>query len=674
MRLRSVRRVSLVVAVVAPVALAACGGGARAPESTATQVPPNDPSDPDFAAYAASHGIETLNGGGAAQEVTADGLRLELLDKDKPVKLDGVLNEWPAPAKADVVIQGSAKSALKISLQYDDAKLYVGADVTDASFVAGQDHVSLLLAVPQPGGGFTTYDVALYAGKPGESEGSVRYGRRSAIPGAKIVEAPTGVGYSFEAIVPWSSLPEARTTRVGIHGAARYFDGENLIATGPGDAQHPAAMPSVPSEPELSMIEQLLTPKSLTKTAPAVDVVADLTGNGFRERVAVFDHYLTICGTAFMGGTGFFFRDLGGDLVKLEVRDVTGRGKQDIVVRRRIPVGETEREYVEVMSLSGSADEPKITFAHEVSVKQGDKHIDNSLHIARGEVEVAVEPPVGWDALSYREPIMSDVEPILFPWGGVRSQAWHWDGARFAKGKEVAQKEQIPGGGTPDHPAPVHPAEPPTPKVTKGGDLSARVLDLYRRDRGVPADAAPKVDLKVHVAGDGRPERVVLIGRDVVVFGPGFKGGLAYSYVTLSQFADAHDISDLSARDLTGDGAADLIVRGVRRTSGTGGPVESQMIFVYQVGPDSIDRVFAIETGREQGAKRVQGMVQFIPAPGGKAFEVLAAPGVATGWTEKSYPWAQDPPGSGSVEPLLLPWGGISSQRYHWTGSAFEKE
>ncbi len=45
------------------------------------------------------------------------------------------------------------------------------------------------------------------------------------------------------------------------------------------------------------MIEQLLSPKGLTKRAPDVDVVADLTGDGMRERIAVFDHFLTICGT-----------------------------------------------------------------------------------------------------------------------------------------------------------------------------------------------------------------------------------------------------------------------------------------------------------------------------------------------------------------------------------------
>ena len=48
---------------------------------------------------------------------------------------------------------------------------------------------------------------SIYAGKPGESEGSVRYGGRGAVPGAKIVEAPEAGGYTLEAIVPWSALP-----------------------------------------------------------------------------------------------------------------------------------------------------------------------------------------------------------------------------------------------------------------------------------------------------------------------------------------------------------------------------------------------------------------------------------------------------------------------------------
>jgi hypothetical protein len=654
----------------------ACGG-ATATEPAA-KAPVEGESDPGFTDYAASHGIETLNGGGGdAPEVTADGLRLELIDKEKPVRLDGVPGEWPPFAKASLVVSGAgtksrAASEMNIGLQYDDAKLYVGADIKDAAFAPGQDHVSLVLAAPLPSGGYATREISFYAGKPGETEGSVRSGRGGSVPGAKIVEAPTAAGYSFEATVPWSALPEARTTRVGIHGVARYVEGDAQIATGPGDPQRPATMAWIPSEPELSLIEKLLAPKGLTKTAPSAEVVADLTGDGMRERVAVFDHYLTICGTSYLGGTGFFFRDLGGELAKLEVRDASGRGRADVLVQRRATVGDATRDILEVLSVASNGEEPRVTFAHEVAVHRGQSRIDNGYRVSRGEIEVSTEPATNWDALSYKEPIASDVESILFPWGSVRSQSWRWDGARFTKAREVAQKEQGPvGGGTVEHP-PAHPVEPPTPKVARGGSLSEALLDLYRKDRGI-GDAAPKVDLKVHVAGDARPERVLLIGRDIVVLGPGFRGGTSYAYVTLAQFADASDVTDLSARDLTGDGAADLVVRGVRHVSTAGGVVASELMFVYQVQSDSIARVFGIETGREQGSKRVQGLVQFIPAPGGKTFDVLSAPGRASGWTEKTYPWAQDAAGSGDIEPLLLPWGGIGSVRYRWNGSQLAK-
>lgn len=662
-------------------ACAACGGAGgdagRGPNA------PNGGADDGFAEYVAKRGIATLEGaGGETPEVTSDGLRLERIEKDKPVKLDGVLNEWPAPAKTTVAAKGETKSSMKVSLQYDDAKLYVGADVSDASFVAARDHAQLVLAVPRAGGGgYAVYAVDFFPGKPGESEGSVRYGRGSAVAGAKIVEASTGSGsYSFEAIVPWTSLPEAHATRVGIHGVARYVDGDGagsaIVATGPGDARSPESMPWVPSEPEIALVESVLAPKGLTKIAPSIAIVADLTGDGMRERIAVFEHYLTICGANYLGGTGYFFRDLVGEPVSVEARDATGRGRADVVVRRRQNVGDATREYLEVLSAPNATDEPRLVFAHEIRVQQSDRHIDNAVRVGRGEIEVSAEPASHWDALSYREPIASDVEPIVFPWGAVKSQVYKFDGSKFTKQGEVAQKASMPAaGGTPERPAPVHPPEPPTPKVARGGDLSTQVFEQYKRDRGVPADAQPKVDLQVHVAGDKRAERVVLLGRDVVVFGPGFKGGSGYAFITLSQFASADDIKDLSARDLTGDGAADVVVRGVRHVPADGpSGVEVETMFVYEVKSDSVARIFGIETAREQNGKRVQGLVQFIPASGGRSFDVLATPGRATGWSDKTYPWAQEQPGSGSVEPLLLPWGGISNVRYSYNGATYARQ
>jgi hypothetical protein len=165
---------------------------------------------------------------------------------------------------------------------------------------------------------------------------------------------------------------------------------------------------------------------------------------------------------------------------------------------------------------------------------------------------------------------------------------------------------------------------------------------------------------------------VVLIGRDLVVFGPGYREGTGYAYVTLQPFTSDADIRDLSARDLTGDGAADIIVRGVRRANADGDSVAVEVMLVYQVKENGIERIFGIETARERTGKRVQGLVQFVPRPRGHGFDIVAAPGRATGgWTEKTYPWAEQSPGAGALEPLVLPWSGRRMQRYSWNGSQF---
>ncbi|HXN32020.1 MAG TPA: hypothetical protein VN894_09165, partial [Polyangiaceae bacterium] len=395
---------SLPVAILA--LLIACGGEQGAGHNAKTPAEPDD-ADRGFSEYAATHGITSLGQTQEAPEVTADGLHLDAIDPKNAVKLDGVLSEWPALAKATVVVKGASKASLKIALQYDDARLYVGAEVTDASFAPGKDYVSLALAVPKPGdgGGYASYELGFFAGKPGESAGSVRYGRRGNVPGAKIVEAPTEGGYSFEALVPFGAVPEMRSTRVGIHGLAAYVNKDGVVATGPGDAQHPLAMAWVPSEPEMALIEQLLTPKGLTKIAPAAEIVADLTGDGVRERIAVFEHYLTICGPSYLGGTSFFYRDLVGELLKLEVRDVTGRGRGDVVVRRRQSSGDGTREYIEVLSALSATQEPQLTFAHEIGIVQSDRHVGNAVHLSHGQIEVSTEPPVGWTAASYDEPV-----------------------------------------------------------------------------------------------------------------------------------------------------------------------------------------------------------------------------------------------------------------------------
>jgi hypothetical protein len=130
--------------------------------------------------------------------------------------------------------------------------------------------------------------------------------------------------------------------------------------------------------------------------------------------------------------------------------------------------------------------------------------------------------------------------------------------------------------------------------------------------------------------------------------------------------------SEVTTRDITGDKGAEIVVRGIRKVQPPAGQerVDVQGLFIYRVAGNSLQRIFSIETGREQGDKRVQGLVQFVPAKAGKGFDIDVRPGAAKGWTEKTYPWPQDPTG-GHLEPLLLPWGKIPSLRYTWNGTQY---
>ncbi len=670
---------------------AACGGetpNAKDVHAAGT----DDISIGDTAVANGGIGVFGTSDTAGVSETTPGTLHANLVDKDNPVKLDGVLDEWSARAPAKVVVKGTPAPdlAFAMAIQYDDKRIYLAGEVTDDAFVRtarfgeGEDHASLTIGFPSGGGHFATYEVGLFAGKPGESAGEVKFvgSRRGAIPGSKIVEAPAPKGYTFEAVVPWSAFPEARLVRVGLRGAGRYYDtsgsaaSRSVLSTGSGDAASPAGLPPLLTEPEQAIFDGILTEKALSSQPPSIDILADITGDAMKERIAVWDRYITICGPTYRGGKEYFYKDVGGELVHLEARDVTGRGKSDLVVRRRVARDASTRDWLEVWSVL-TGDEPTTTFGHEIAVAKEGMRVSDAVRFVGREIEVSVEPATGWDPSSYREPTATDVEPVLLPWGPTRAKTFRFTGTRFVQVREV---KQTPAPGAAPPPPPLRPPEPPTPEVVRTkpgaahGDLSAQLFEQYRHDRSVPADVRPKIDLTVNVDGDSQPERVVLIGRDIVVFGPGFKGGNQYAFLTL-QFDASADVKDMTARDLTGEGGANLIVRGTRRLTlaGTREPVEADVLFVYQVKGGTIARIFAVETGRAQGGRRAQGMVQFIPSKDGRGFEVDVRPGRVIGWTSKTYPWGQDAPGSGTLEPLLLPWGGIPSLRYAWNGTAFAR-
>jgi hypothetical protein len=137
-------------------------------------------------------------------------------------------------------------------------------------------------------------------------------------------------------------------------------------------------------------------------------------------------------------------------------------------------------------------------------------------------------------------------------------------------------------------------------------------------------------------------------------------------------FAKPEDVLDVTARDLTGDGKAEIIARGVVRAQASEdlgkAEVTRQALYIYSVISDRMQRVFAAETGRMLGENRVLAGIGFIPGDRGVSIELR--PGRAVGWTERTYPFPEDTGLAGGLQPLPLPWA-KATRAFRFDGTAF---
>jgi Carbohydrate family 9 binding domain-like len=629
-----------------------------------------------------------------APPVFARGRALEAVTLGtQKVRVDGLLREWPA--KLDPlgdVVQGSAgrgdPSASGV-IGYDDKNLYVAMKVRDkklvrtARFGDSEDYASLELAFPQTRG-FQAYSVRLYAGVIGKSAGSVRLGG-SEVRGARIVEAPSDGGYTIEVSIPWSTFPEASKVRAGLRASLRYADADSgkvstVIGTSSGSG---ASLPPLLLEAEQGLYRTLLKGKGLSEM-PSRFAVGDICGDDQLEVVAAYGSSLTVLGSGYRGGKEFFFVDLalgeGGGVTRLDVQDLTGDGKDDIVVGKRVGTKDEHREVLQVLRVS-SGDTPYVAFQQETAIvtKTGEIRNEVALKKKGGKVDIVLSQgkAEGFDPATYDEPMPGDMDSALLPWQTLKSRTFEWDGKGFsdAGSEKWEPKLQAPKEKAASAPARNEgPPPPPPPRPPSPDELLDRVYALYRQDRKLGIEK-PRFDFVTDVAADRTPERVLIHGRDIVVFGKAFKAGTSYGFITIG-VESPKDVLDATARDLTGDGKAEIIVRGVLHAKASkemgGKTVDRQALFVYEVTESGVKRIFAAETGRSLGEDAILGGVRFVPKGRGVSLELV--PGRAIGWTEKTYPFPIDKYPYGGLEALLVPWGDVPVKRYKFDGNAFVAE
>lgn len=612
------------------------------------------------------------------------------------IKLDGKIKDFPGTTGANDTIKAGKASAVFVA-GYDDHGLWIGGEVTKeggvgrtAAFGPNEDCISLVIGFPKNGVGkggelASVHEIGVYAGVPGSSSGLVKFRAGplagKVVDGAKIVEAPRkGGGYSVEAFVPWSAFPDGKKVRAGLRGALRMYEGDGsslraIKASGPGSVDAPGALGYLLIEPEQSLPQALASHKQSWKDV-SFDVSADLAGDAVNERALFVGRQMFVLGPDYNQGKQWLVMDVGADVVGVDVRDVTGDGKSDLLLTTRVKAGGTTREAEIVYALtagSKGAETPARVFAHETLVESGGSALRDEITWSAGKKPTATVRYLsakGFTIDNYKEPIASDIDPILWPWGTVKERRFVWNGSAFVKDKEVAQKGQTPTAAM----------EPPSskpaaqPAIEAPSDLVAAAFKQYRKDRGL-GDASPRMEANAVVV-PGKKGRAALFGKELVIA----TGDGGYATIAMSRFASDKDVMEITAKDLTGDGRDELIVRGLLRAKLTGAGVEKEVLrevlLVYSPKPHgsglAINPIFGAETARAMGGDRVEANFRIVTAKGSSPGKIELMKGSAKGWSSSNWPFQTESPTPG-LEPLLLPWGKESSVTYGWNGERFAR-
>ena len=235
------------------------------------------------------------------------------------------------------------------------------------------------------------------------------------------------------------------------------------------------------------------------------------------------------------------------------------------------------------------------------------------------------------------------------PWAAVPSAArWREDG-RIAVRLQDVDMEARPEVENAPATAPVDWAHlDRLPRAIPAGGEHDVIAEFLQR-QGMPG-RRPKHDLRGDVSGDGRPERVLQVGRFLLVLGAGYRGGEGYDFTALPVRGES-DVLAARLMDLTGDGKAELMLR-LRQRDDAGNSRDLWQL--YRFPGERVDPFFAIELRKETSAGHVEARLR-VQRAGRGAPRIEVRAGRAQGLSPESF---REAPAS-DAEGILLPWGPV---------------
>ena len=603
------------------------------------------------------------------------------------VRVDGWLREWPMAHFATVGLDSSAR--MRFAFAAGDAGLYVAVSVDDDRVIrstspgAAEDAVVVTIASPNDRG-LVASELWLFAGVANETAATLTVGspggRADSPREASIVEMPTASGYDLEAFLPWSAVPGGRDY-ARARASARLHDVDRVGAAARDIASSNAAATDalprvVGTAGELLALSSFLRAKHAQASQIETELRANFAGDGTLERVVVVGGSIAVFGTSYANGRDFDYVDLGvpvGAVGDLRAADLDADGHAELILVSTIGDARLTVRELRVYRFPGDRIVPLYRGELSLVTSQGRVESEWSVESVARRPAIVVRATAPQGTVPSGHAPAPDSHPVISLTSGLRSRTIVFDanGATVSAEDRVAEvaapaaPAQRPAvTPTPTRPAPTTNPSPQTSRPTPPAFDADALFAAVRRDRSLPSTAEIRFRTEADVAEDARPEQLAIIGRSLVLLGPGYRAGRGYYALDLAVPAPEF-VTGLSAADITGDGEAEVWTR-VRQTIGTANqPFWLELLVVYSVGANGLSPIFTAQVGLGDESRSVRNDARVVGR--GRTVELALSPGRATGFDARSFPFGTTAtPGMTS---LLLPWRD-REVRYRWDGRA----
>lgn len=566
----------------------------------------------------------------------------------KMVRIDGVLREWPDELFMSI---GSGHDAAgRIALGYDGEGIYVAAEISDGDLIrnrrSGPDDDGVRLSLVDAGAGAKDVHLYLFPALASVAPAGVYLGDsnrpKSAISRAKIIESRLDTGYIIEAFIPFRDLknlkdfPRAR-------GALALIDADpgrptRIVSTATGTN----FLPIEGTGGELGAFTTFIKETRLRDRQVRFDERANVFGGRASERVALVDGTLFVSGADY--GDPAAYQTLGFRSILAvhahAFEDLTGDGRAELFLKLKTDDAGGERDEAWVVTFEKDGPRALIRVPYSARIRGGRVHGEAELVARSGRgpkvLRVRALRAEGVDASTLTQD--EDELSLILPFGPITSRTYAFDrGTLRLHAVEANRNYQDPA---------LSDGEGETPRAEK--PTGSALIEAARADLGLSSSLPVRYEQSADIAEDNTPETLAIIGKRLIIAGPGFRGGNGYfSY----EFGvnSPEDIVHLGAEDVDGDGKREIFVC-LRQDLGQG--VTRTILLIYRLSPRGFSQIHGREIARQyQGNSIVN---RYRVAGSGKARRLIVSPGEAKGFSQENWPFGSivgDP-----YAPLLLPW------------------